>query len=166
MRKFIQITLAAATLATAAAPAIANAQGYGEVRQDRREMQRDRGEIRRDMARGDNREARPELRDDRREFREDRREYREDWRDYRQAHADRFRGPRYDGPRGYAYRPVSVGYRFAPEYYSQRYWVNNPAYYRLPALPRHERWVRYGRDVVRVDIGSGRTLQVFGSFFL
>jgi len=29
-----------------------------------------------------------------------------------------------------------------------------------------QRWVRYGRDVVRVDLRSGRVIQVFGQFFL
>ncbi len=162
MRKITLFTLAAATLATTLAPAVASAQSARELHRDAREIRQDHREVRRDMARGDYREAR----EDRRELREDRREYREDWRDYRHAHADRFRGPAYVGPRGYAYRPVPVGYRFAPAYYGQRYWIADPAYYRLPPVGPRERWVRYGRDVVRVDIGTGRALQVYGSFFL
>lgn len=162
MRNLFKLGLATAALAGLHAPATGFAQSARELRHDQRELARDRFAYERAMDRGDYRGARAAAR----EYREDHREYREDWRDYRRAHADRFRGPAYIGPRGYAYRPVPVGYRFAPDYYAPRYWVNDPGYYRLPMLPRHERWVRYGRDVVRVDIGTGRTLQVFGSFFL
>jgi Ni/Co efflux regulator RcnB len=37
--------------------------------------------------------------------------------------------------------------------------------YRLPPPGINQRWVRYGRDVVRIDLRSGRVLQVYGSFF-
>ncbi|NBC35864.1 hypothetical protein GTZ99_04760 [Novosphingobium sp. FSY-8] len=164
MRKTLLALMAATTIASGLAPVAASAQPRfeptRELHQDRREIRQDREEIRRDIARGDYREAR----EDRRELREDRREYREDWREYRRAHADRFRGPAYAGPRGYAYRPVNPGYRFAPDYYNRRYWVD-PMAYRLPRVGVNERWVRYGHDVVRIDIRSGRVLQVYSSFF-
>lgn len=109
MRKIILAAVAAATLA----PTIATAQSYGEARRSQREVlesRRDLNDARRYGDRRDVREARQELR-------EDRREAREDWRDYRRTHGDIYRRPAYVGPRGYRYRPVTVGYRFAPNYY-------------------------------------------------
>ena len=75
-------------------------------------------------------------------------------------------GGAYRGPQGYRYRPVSVGYRFAPSYYARSYWVNDYSTYQL-ARPRYgyQRWVRYGGDVVLVDIRSGRVVQVRNRYF-
>ena len=109
---------------------------------------------------------RGDVREARREVREDRRELREDWRDYRRTHGDVYRRGVYAGPRGYRYRPVNVGYRFAPEYYGQRYWINDYGTYRLPRPGYgYQRWVRYGNDVVLVDTRSGRAVQVYNRFF-
>ncbi len=148
MRKFIMAVLAASVaVPSLAIPTMASAQSMREVRHDQREVNRD-------VRRGDYREAR-----------HDRREMREDWRDYRQAHRNDFRRPAYQGPRGYAYRPVAVGYRFQPAYYNNRYWVNDYARYRLPAPQAGHRWVRYGNDVVMVNMRSGRVATVFNGFF-
>lgn len=158
MRKLILAAMAATMLS----PVAASAQSAREVRQDQREVWRDRQEVRRDMRRGDYREAQR----DRQELREDRREMREDWRDYRRTHRDAFRAGRYVGPRGFVYRPVVEGYRFSPGYYSSRYWINNPWRYRLPAAGGPNlRWVRYGNDVLLVNIRNGRVLRVYRDFF-
>jgi Ni/Co efflux regulator RcnB len=148
-------------MAAVAAPSIAQAQSLGEAR----ESQRDVREARRDLReakiygdRGDRREARRDLRDARREARQD-------WRDYRRSHRQVYRRPAYVGPRGYVYRPVSVGYRFAPMYYSSRYVIADPYRYRLPMAHRGARWIRYGNDVVLVDIRTGRVLEVHNRFF-
>lgn len=162
MRKFI-ITALAATVLT---PVAAGAQSYGEVRQDRREVRQDRRELDRARANGD----RGDIRDARQELREDRQETREDRRDYRDNRGNRggyaYRGGAYRGPQGYRYRPVSVGYRFAPSYYGRNYWVNDYASYNL-VRPRfgYQRWVRYGSDVVLVDTRSGRVVQVRNRHF-
>ncbi|HEX8486177.1 RcnB family protein [Sphingomonas sp.] len=167
MRKFIIAALAA----TVIVPAAASAQSYGEVRQGQREVRQDRRQLDRAVARGDRgdiRDARQELREDRRELREDRRDFRQDrrgnYRDDRGGYA--YRGGAYRGPQGYRYRPVAVGYRFAPSYYGRNYWVNDYANYQL-ARPRfgYQRWIRYGRDVVLVDTRSGRVVQVRNRFF-
>ena len=61
---------------------------------------------------------------------------------------------------------MAVGYRFAPEYYGQRYWINDYGTYRLPRPGYgYQRWVRYGNDVVLVDTRSGRAVQVYNRFF-
>ena len=156
MRKFMLTALMAATVI----PAAAQAQSYGEVRHDQREVNQHRRDLRDAQFRGD----RGDARDARRELREDRQERREDWRDYRRTNRDAFRGGAYAGPRGYRYRPVAVGYRFAPEYYGQRYWIN-PARYRLPVAPAYQRWVRYGNDVALVNVRTGRVVTVYNGFF-
>jgi len=142
MRKILFAALAAA----AALPAAAQAQSAREVRHDQREVARD-------LRRGDYQEAR-----------EDSRELREDWRDYRKAHRDVFRGGEYRGPRGYRYRPVVAGYRFEPTYYGTRYAIN-PGTYRLPVAGVNRRWVRYGNDVVLVNVRTGRVVQVYRNFY-
>ena len=157
MRKFILAALMAATVI----PAAAQAQSYGEVRHDNREVRQDRRDVARAQAYGD----RHDVRDARQELREDRRDRREDWRDYRQGHRDAFRGPAYVGPTGYRYRPVVVGYRFAPTYYAQRYWID-PIRYRLPAAPAWQRYVRYGNDVALVNVRTGRVIAIYNGFFL
>ena len=159
MRKLILAALAAAVIM----PAAASAQSRGEVRQGQREVRQDRRELDRARAYGD----RSDVRDARRELREDRQEVREDRRDFRQARRGyTYRGGAYRGPRGYRYRPVSVGYRFAPSYYSRNYWLNDYGTYNL-TRPRfgYQRWVRYGRDVVLVDTRSGVVVQVRNSHF-
>jgi Ni/Co efflux regulator RcnB len=165
MRTIILAALAAATTLT---PMAASAQSNGEIRHDRREVResrRDLEQARRYGDRDDRRDARQELREDRQELREDRQDRREGWRDYRRDNGNAFRRGAYRGPQGYRYRPVSIGYRFAPNYYSRPYWVDARAY-RLNA-PRfgYQRWVRYGNDVVLIDTRSGRVVQVYNRFF-
>lgn len=163
MRKLITALLAATVLV----PAAASAQSYGEVRRGQREVQESRRDVqdaRRYGDRRDVREARQELREARQELREDRQELREDRRDYRRTQRGYNRGAYY-GPRGYSYRPVSVGYRFQPGYYSRNYWVNDYGRYRLGRPGANQRWVRYGNDVVLVNVRNGRVLQVRNRFF-
>ena len=155
MRNLIIAALAVATLAPAA-----NAQTYGEVRRDRREVQDDRRDLRDARLNGD----RGDVRAARQELREDRRETREDRRDVRDTRGGYDRGA-YNAPRGYRYRPVSIGYRFQPNYYARDYWINDYASYRLARPAFSQRWVRYGNDVVLVDVRSGRVVSVRNRFF-
>ncbi len=157
MRRMIIAALAA----TALVPGMASAQGMGEIRRGQAEVRQGEREVQRDMARGDYREAR----EDRREVREDRRELREDWRTYRERNREVFRGGRYQGPRGYRYRPVTIGFTFQPHYYSSRYWIDNPMRYRLEPAGRWQRWIRYGNDAVLINSRNGRVLRVYRDFF-
>lgn len=157
MRKLLIAALAASTLI----PVAASAQSAGEVRRQQEEVRQGREEVRRDVRRGDMQEAR----EDRRELREDRRELREDWRDYRRSNRQVFNRPNYYGPRGYRYRPVTIGFRFAPSYYGQRYWVSDYNRYRLPRPGYNRRWIRYGDDVVLINVRTGRVIQVYRDFF-
>jgi Ni/Co efflux regulator RcnB len=156
MRKTILTGLLAATLV----PTMAQAQS-GELRHDRREVREQQRDVDRAVRNG----ASPrEIRDQQRDVRDARREYRDDWRDYRGRHPDIYRGSRWDGPRGYRWRPVNVGYRFDPAFYDRRYWVDPYRYHLRPVLG-YQRWVHYGNDVVLIDIRSGRVLEVNSRFF-
>jgi len=157
MRKAIIAGLLAATIV----PTVAQAQDR-EMRHDRREIREERRDVARDYRDG---ASRREIRDDRRDVRDARREYRDDWRDYRGRHPEFYRGQAWAGPRGYHWRPVNVDYRFDPVFYDRRYWVDPYRYHLRPVLG-WQRWVRYGNDVVLIDIRSGRVLAVESRFFL
>jgi Ni/Co efflux regulator RcnB len=90
---------------------------------------------------------------------------RDDWRGWRESNRDAFRVGRYYGPRGWTYRAITPGYRFAPTFYSQRYWIADPWAYRLPAAGPGMRWVRYGNDAVLVNVRNGITLEVLSNIF-
>jgi len=150
-----------ALMAAVAAPSIAQAQSLHEARQSQREVREERRDLRQAERHGDRRDVR-EARED---LRDARHEAREDWRDYRQSHRNVYRRPAYVGPRGHVYRPVTPGYRFAPAYYGSRYVITDPWRYRLPAAGGYNRWIRYGNDVVLVNIRTGRVIQVHRAFF-
>jgi Ni/Co efflux regulator RcnB len=96
------------------------------------------GELRRDRA---------EIRQDQRELRQDRREYRRDRRAYVAP------------VRGWRYQRVNRGYRLQPVFWSPRYVVDYRTY-RLRAPYGYQRWIRYGNDLLLVDVRNGRVLQV------
>ena len=156
MRKSILVGLVAATLI----PGMAQAQN-AELRHDRRDISREQRDVARDYRQGASRDR---IRDDRHDVREARREYREDWRDSRGRHPDIDRGGGWAGPRGYRWHPVSVGYRFDPIFYDRRYWVD-PYRYHLRPVASWQRWVRYGHDVLLIDVRTGRVLDVYNGFF-
>ncbi len=79
-----------------------------------------------------------------------------DWRgnDWRYDGA-RFRGPGYIHPRGYGYRAWGVGNRLPQAYFTNRYFIGNPGYYRLPPPFPGTRWVRIGADALLIDLRAG-----------
>ncbi len=156
MRKLILAGLMAATLV----PGVASAQN-GELRRDRQDVREQQRELRDARMYGD----RHDVREQRRDVRDAREEYREDWRSYRRDHGDAFRGPAYVGPRGWRYRPVTAGYRLQPGFYGERYVIADPYRYRLPRVMGPTRYVRYGNDVLLVNVRTGRVLEVYNSFF-
>ena len=140
MRKLILM----AAMAAVAVPTAATAQRYDgrqrtEVRQDRREVRQDRRELRRD---------RQDLRRDRRDARQDRRQVRRN----RSAYVAPYRN--------WNYRPVTVGFRLQPVFYGSRYYVSDYGTYHLRAPGRWQRWIRYGDDLLLVNVRTGRVLDV------
>jgi len=156
MRKFIITGLIAAALV----PSIAQAQSR-EIRDDRRDIRQEQRDVNRAVRNG----ASPDrIRAEQRDVREARREYRDDWRDERRRNPDVYRGGSWNAPRGYSYRSVAVGHRFAPAFYGQRYWVDANRYHLRP-VRGYQRWVRYGRDVALVDTRNGRVIDINRGFF-
>ncbi len=150
MRKLIIMSLMAAV----AVPTAASAQSRAEIRHDRREVREERQELRDARRFGDRRDIRRERRD----VQEARQELREDRADRRSA--------RYVSPyRGWQYRPVSVGYQLRPAFYSSRYYVSNLPQYRVRQPGRFQQWVRYGDDLLLVNVRSGRVIQVVRNRF-
>ena len=103
--------------------------------------------------------------DDRRGFSDWRNDRRYDWRGWRDRNRSLFRGPRYVAPRGYAYRPFSIGFRLDPFFYGRGYWLDDPYQYRLPPAYGPYRWVRYFDDVLLVDVNSGIVVDAINQFF-
>ena len=139
MRRTILIGLMAMTAIPAATvPAAASAQTHRELRSDRQELREDRRSG----------ESAREIRRDRREVARDRREVRRDRRAYVAPY------------RGWTYRSVTPGYRLQRGFYGSRYTISNYGTYRLRAPGINRRWVRYGDDLLLVNIRNGRVIQV------
>jgi len=62
--------------------------------------------------------------------------------------------------RNWNYRAVNVGYRLQPSFYSSRYYMNDYGAYHVRAPGRWQQWIRYGNDLLLVNIRTGRVLQV------
>jgi len=160
MRKLLMFVLAAtaAIPATAISTGEASAQSRAEIRHDRRVLRRERQELRQARREGDRREVRAERRDvarARQELREDRL-HRRQVRQY----------GRYLSPyRGWSYSPVRIGFQLSPAFYSQRYYVAHPYHYGVRPIGRFQRWVRYGDDLLLVNVRTGRVVQVVHNYF-
>lgn len=61
---------------------------------------------------------------------------------------------------GWRYRLLGAGERLAPLFYGPAYVIADPARFGLRARGGKRRWIRYGDDLLLVNIGSGRVLQV------
>jgi hypothetical protein len=98
-----------------------------------------------------------------RDWRQDRRY---DWNSYRTSNRELYRMAPYYAPyRDYSYRRLSLGSVLQSLFFGQRYWINDPWQYRLPAVYGPYRWVRYYDDAVLVDIYSGQVVDVINRFF-
>lgn len=148
MRKFILMGLMAAVAIPAAAPA----QSRGEIRRDRQDVREEREELRDAQRYGDRRD----VQEQREDLREARRELREDQRDRRDRRRSQYVAPYRD----WRYSTVRPGYQLRPNFYSQRYVIVNPGVYRVRPAARNQRWIRYGNDLLLVNVRNGRVLQV------
>jgi hypothetical protein len=87
------------------------------------------------------------------------------WYDWRRRHRSWFHLGFYFDPFGWGYSPYQIGWRMWPSYYSSRYWINDPWYYRLPYAPPGYRWIRYYDDALLIDTWSGEVVDVIYNFF-
>jgi Ni/Co efflux regulator RcnB len=73
--------------------------------------------------------------------------------------------PYYSPYRNYGYNRFSIGITLGRDFYSNRYWINDPWQYRLPQPYPGTRWVRYYNDVLLVDVYNGQVVDVIYDFF-
>ena len=172
MRKLILTALATA-IALPALSAPAAAQSRGEIRRERQDVREEQRELDRAYRSGDPRRIRAERRD----VREERREYRgavndrradrnwgrDDWRGWRDRNRAVYARGNWRAP--FRYNSFRPGVRIAPTYFGQRYWINDPYRYRLPAIRGPQRWVRHYDDVILVDTRRGVVLNVLRNFY-
>lgn len=104
-------------------------------------------------------QSRAEIRHDRREVQEERRELREAKRELREDRRDRRRSQYVAPYRGWTYRAIAPGAQLRSGFYGSRYFVD-PARYRLRPVGRYQRWIRYGDDLLLVNVRTGRVIQV------
>jgi len=152
---------------------------YRDGNPDRTYRDSDRNRSYRDGDRNRTYRDRYASRDDRRDGRRDyyrdnhrrwdrdwRRDNRYDWRTYRTRHRDRYRIGRYYSPYSHwHYRRLTVGFFLDTLFYSNRYWISDPWYYRLPPAYGPYRWVRYYDDALLVNIYTGEVVDVIYDFF-
>lgn len=153
MKKFILL----AAVAAIAVPGAAQAQQHEQARHDRQLARQDQRTVRA------NREI---MRSDRRAVRADRRvasaERNVGRAERNVARADRHEHMTYVAPmRHWTHRPVSVGYRLQAPFYGSRYYITDYSMYDLQAPhSRWLRWIRYGNDLVLVNVRTGRVMDV------
>lgn len=173
-KTLIGTLMLATALPVATAPAFAQStrevsSSKRDVLQEQRQLQREQRQLREARRSGDQRDVREERRDvqdQRRDVREARQEYREDLRDYRQyrgTNRQAFRGPAFRA--NFRYQQFRPGARIAPNYYNQRFVVNNYRNYRLPTPGARQHWVRHYNDVLLVNARTGRVIRVIPNFY-
>lgn len=92
--------------------------------------------------------------------------HRYDWYSYRSRYPSTFRLGIYYAPyRHYHYRRLSIGFFLDALFFSDRYWIDDPWYYRLPPAYGPYRWVRYYDDALMVNIYTGEVVDVIYDFF-
>ena len=133
---------------------------------DRRDGDNRRWESRRDDDRRWSDNRRYDRRDNDRWDRGWRSDRRYDWRGHRERYRSYYRPGRYYAPyRHDRYRRFSIGIYLGSPFYSNRYWITDPWYYRLPPARGPYRWVRYYDDVLLIDIRNGYVVDVIHDFF-
>lgn len=77
----------------------------------------------------------------------------------------RFAGGAYHWRAGDHYRRWGTGYRLPREYWRRDYYIDDYDDYGLDAPPDGYEWIRYGPDLLLVDLGTGLIAQaVYGAF--
>jgi hypothetical protein len=68
-------------------------------------------------------------------------------------------------PPGYGYRRWAVGAALPPVFWGRDYWYADWASLGLPPPPPGAQWVRYGPDMLLVDVQTGQVLDVANDVF-
>jgi len=160
MRKTIlPLLMAAVILPATAVSAPALAQTAHDVRDARRDLREEQRELNRAYRKGDARDIREEKRD----VREARRDYDRELKQYRQSHRSVYARGKWNAP--FRYQRWNKGAHLRSAYYAPRYYIADPARYRLPPARSGLRWVRHYDDVLLVNIRTGVVVDVHRGFF-
>ena len=76
-----------------------------------------------------------------------------------------YRPPHYYYPSGYHYRRWVTGVVMPALLYRSSYYFTDYRLFGLSSPPRNFRWVRYGPDLLLVDIRNGRVRDVYYNAF-
>ena len=69
-------------------------------------------------------------------------------------------------PPGWAYREWGIGAILPPLFLAQAYWYADWAALGLDPPPPGDEWVRYGPDLLLVDVSTGQVVDViYGAFY-
>lgn len=110
-------------------------------------------------------QSRGEIRHDRRDVQEERRDLQDARRELRQDRRDRRRSQYVAPYQSWSYRAIAPGAQLRSGFYGSRYIVD-PARYRLRPVGRYQRWIRYGDDLVLVNVRTGRVIQVLRNRYM
>ena len=132
---------------------------------DRREQVQERREINREVNRDVRREFNRQYGDRDHDGIPNRYDRQPNRYNYNGRYYDRFRGPVYYHPRGYAYRPWARGQYLPRAYFASPYYIDNWSYYRLAPPPYGYRYVRVGNDIVLVANANGLIANVIAGVF-
>ena len=140
-------------MAASLIPAAASAQTT-EIRKDERKVETQTDQLQHAVEGGDVVDIEKQARD----VRKARQELRED--------RDQFARNRYVAPyRNWSYSTVTPGTTLRSRFYGSRYTVAHPAGYELRQAKRHQRWIRYGDDLLLVNVRTGRVIEVAAGRF-
>jgi Ni/Co efflux regulator RcnB len=149
MRKLIFAGLMAALVI----PAAASAQ-TGEIRKDERKVDSQNEQLQRAVDSGNLKDIEKHAKGARKAGQE----LREDRDDFARKH---YVAP-YDN---WSYTALTPGARLRPAFYGANYSVGHPDGYELHRAKRNQRWVRYGDDLVLVNMRSGTVVEVVSGRF-
>jgi len=83
------------------------------------------------------------------------------------GHASRpFAAAPYAWPQGYGYQPIGVGGYLAPAFWSPDYFVVDYYLYGVPPPEPDFAWIRYGPDLLLMNLDTGEVVQVVSGVFV
>jgi Ni/Co efflux regulator RcnB len=146
---FMRILLAAAILSGVVFSSAASAQSEKEIRKDQHAVEAGQSELTDAQQHGnaaDVEKAQDKLQGAHNELSEDRSDQ---------------QTSRYHPPyRNWSQSTPALGTLLRPKFYDRRYVISNPDHYRLETPAADQRWIRYGDDVLLVDVTTGRVADV------
>jgi Ni/Co efflux regulator RcnB len=149
MRKLVLSAIALALIV----PGAASAQ-TAEIRKDERRVSERNDQLQRAVETGDPGQIEKQARHARKageELREDQ---------------DHFARNQYVAPyRNWTYSTPEPGTKLRSRFYSERYSVAHPDGYELHSPKHNQRWVRYGDDLLLVNVRTGRVVEVASGRF-